>query len=409
MKNIFTSIALVFSIAAFAQQADSVQTPGGNFEIYYDFETQSKYSISSSAWDIGLTTDMRDASILINENAGVELYLYSTDTSQWSTLDTTGFAFDNIYNSEDNWAEGAFANQGTRHPDYGWGIYNMNSHDINGNRLFILKNREGAYLKVVVDKMSSRGDFTIRTANLDGSNAQTHSYSKMNPITKDRNFALLDIASNGVTAENPNTGDWDVKFTRYVTTVMQGPISQDMAVSGLKVNKGYEVAERAGVDVTSNDTSALSWSTSITEIGYDWKSFDRGTFQYNMTPDLTYFVRTTNGAIWKIYFTNYQGGAVGQSNFTIEEIKAGVTSASNTIAANTTIYPNPVRDVLNINNEEAINLDIVLTDIQGTTVANSVVQAFGTATINTSDLTSGIYFLEMKSETASYTKRVLVD
>ena len=55
-----------------------------------------------------------------------------------------------------------------------------------------------------------------------------------------------------------------------------------MAVSGVKINAGCKVAERKGIDVLSDDTSSLDWNTNITEIGYDWKAFDRCSFKYNM-------------------------------------------------------------------------------------------------------------------------------
>ena len=66
------------------------------------------------------------ASIIINENAGMELYVYSNDTNDWNTVDTAGFTFEKVYNSEESWENGAFSNLGTNHPDYGWGIYDMN-------------------------------------------------------------------------------------------------------------------------------------------------------------------------------------------------------------------------------------------------------------------------------------------
>lgn len=399
---------MIFGFAT-AQTVDSVATAGGNAEVYYNLETGTKYAVTASSWDIGLTSDMRDASIIINENAGVELFLYGNDTSEWSTLDTTGFAWENVYNSESTWAEGAFANQGTRHPDYGWGVYNMNTHDINGNRLFILKDKSGNYHKIVIDKMARNGEFTIRRANLDGSNAQTISYSKINPITKDRNFALMDLADGSVYAENPATTDWDIQFTKYITTVSMGPVTQDMSVSGVKINKGYQVAERRDVDVTSNDTSSLVWNTEITEIGYDWKSFDRSTFMYNMVEDLAYFIRTDKGSVWKIYFTDYQGGPAGQSNFVLEQIREAANVSDIAIANATQVYPNPATETLNVKNNEGNELSLSLKDIQGRQVQTSEVEAFGNAQIDVSALPSGIYFLQMSTESASATKRVIVD
>lgn len=408
MKKIFTSVFVLVSFIANAQTADSVVTDGGDLEVYYDFETGNKTDLDRTLWDIGLTSDLMNSSIIINENAGVELYLYSADTADWSMVDTAGFTFENIYNSEEDWAFGAFSNQGTTHPDYGWGVYNMNTNDIAGNRLFIIKTQTGQYLKMVVDKLDRTGKWFFRTANLDGSNLELYEYAKSTPESIDKNFALLNLSTGDYTMNNPDTKDWDVLFTRYITTVTMGPFTQEMAVSGLKINAGCEVAERTGVDVTSNDTSSLDWNTTITEIGYDWKTFNRGTFQYDFTQDLAYFVRTRNGAIWKIWFTGYQGSPVNKTVFNKEEIKS-VNSIGKYANFNTTVYPNPAKDVLNIRNEEGEALSITLMNAQGAVVLSTEVNAFDETSFATSDLAKGVYFLQLSTAKATSTKRVIFE
>ena len=105
IKNILTHILLVgfiFSGYVKAQNADSVITSAGTMDVYYDLATGNQTSVDRSMWDIGLSTSMRSSSIIINENAGIELFVYSKDTSEWNSVDTTGFNFDNIYNSEES-------------------------------------------------------------------------------------------------------------------------------------------------------------------------------------------------------------------------------------------------------------------------------------------------------------------
>ena len=50
-------------------------------DVYYDLATGNQTSVDRSMWDIGLSTSMRSSSIIINENAGIELFVYSKDTS----------------------------------------------------------------------------------------------------------------------------------------------------------------------------------------------------------------------------------------------------------------------------------------------------------------------------------------
>jgi len=409
MNKIFTTLFILAALVGNAQTADSVISRGGAMDVYYDFETQDKSELDRATWDIGLTTDMRGASIIINENAGTELYIYGTDTSDWSTVDTAGFDFENIYNSEATWSAGAFANQGTVHPDYGWGIYDQEKHNIDGNRIFILKTKTGEYLKVVIDQMSPAGVYKFRTAKLDGSNLEVYEYAKTDPKSMGKNFVLVNLDAGDFVFENPASRQWDILFTKYTTTVQMGPTSIDMAVSGVKINAGCEVAERLGEDVTSNDTSSLTWGTSIAEIGYDWKSFNRGTFQYEFTADLAYFVRTQNGAVWKIWFTGYEGGAVGKYVFNTEEIKAGVSSVAKYARLKTAVYPNPTRDVLNITNEENEALNIRVMNTQGAVLLESSVNAFETTSFSTTDLAKGIYFLQLSTANASSTQRVIFE
>ena len=285
----------------------------------------------------------------------------------------------------------------------------MNTHDILGNRLFIVKTQTGDYLKVVIDNLDSDGVWFFRTAMLDGSNEKSYEYAKSKEESAAKNFALLNLSSGDFDYSNADTKAWDILFTKYVTTVAQGPVSLDMAVSGVKINAGCEVAERAGEDVTSNDTSSLSWGTSITEIGYDWKSFNRGTFQYEFTADLAYFIRTQSGAVWKIWFTGYEGGAVGKYVFNTEEIKAGVNSVEKHANLNTNVYPNPTNGVLNISNKENERLNITLLSAQGAVILQTTVNAFDATRFDTKGLAKGVYFLQLSTSNATSTQRVIFE
>ena len=405
MKKIFTIVLALVALSASAQYPDSVMTMGGATDAYYDLGSRIQTPVSRSTWDIGLTTDARGASIIINENAGVELYLYSKDTSDWSTVDTAGFAFENIYNSETTWNAGAFANQGTTHPDYGWGLYNMNSHDINGNRLFIVKTKDGDYLKVVIDKMSAMGLYTFRTAKLDGSDLESYSYSKTQAESKDKNFALLDLTSGDFVYTNPNTKDWDILFTKYITFVQAGPNSRYQPVGGVKINAGCEVAQRDNVDPSSNDTSSLTWNTDITEIGWDWKSFDLQTSSYSMVAGRTYFVRTANGSVHKIWFTDY---SVGTANYKFNT-EALLLSTDKVSKLNTKVYPNPTVASLTIDNKEKEELTYTLLNTQGVTVYKGTVGASNKATIATDEFANGVYFLQLSTSSITNTQRVIFE
>ena len=406
MKKIISSIFLLLSVTIYAQTEDVVATAGGVNDVYYDFETQSKTAVARSTWDIGLTTDPQGASIIINENGGVELYLYGADTSAWSTLDTAGMKWTKIYNSETTWASGAFANQGTNHPDYGWGVYNSTTHDIVGNRIFILKNTLGELWKVMVPAMKANGDFAVRMAKVDGSSEMTYTFNKMD--FKDKNFHLITVNEDSAPINtNQNMKDRDMLFTKYITFVQAGPNSRYQPVAGVKVNVGCEVAQRDGIAIDSDDTTSLSWNSTITEIGWDWKTFDMASTSYIMVPDRTYFIRTANGAVWKLWFTDFTVGT-SNSTFNTKLIKESASS-KNMVQLKTQVYPNPASNALTIRNNENESLKATLMNAQGAIILTDNLSAFTAKTIPTSDFAKGIYFLQLSTSTTSNTQRVIFE
>ena len=409
IKNIIKHILVVGFITAGyvqAQNADSVITSAGTMDVYYDLQTGNHTSVDRAQWDIGLSTGMRNSSIIINENAGIELFVYSNDTSDWNSVDTAGFSFSNVFNSESLWENGAFSNLGTNHPDYGWGNYDMNLHNINGSRLFIIKTQTGEFLKMVVDQMSTLGDFTFRTANLDGTNLINHKHNKSEANGK--NFLLTNLYNREIAVGNPLSKDWNLLFTKYITEVRQGPTVRNMAVSGIKINAGCRVAERKGVDVASNDTSNLDWNTKITEIGYDWKAFDRGSRKYNMVEDLAYFVALPNGQMWKIWFTDYFGSPEGKFVFNTQKVRSGA-SINKVISLNTSIYPNPARTYTNISNRESTPILVDVIDMHGKVLFSEKLLANTTTQLSTDSYTSGIYTIRFNSENGVDFKKLIIE
>lgn len=407
IKNIIKHILVVGFITSGyvqAQNADSVITLAGTMDVYYDLQTGNQTSVDRSQWDIGLSTGKFNSSIIINENAGIELFVYGNDTSDWNSVDTAGFSFSNVYNSDSLWDNGAFSNLGTNHPDYGWGTYDMRKHIINGSRLFIIKTQTGEFLKMVVDQMDSA--FTFRTANLDGTNLINHKHNKSEANGK--NFLLTNLYNREIAVGNPLSKDWNLLFTKYITEVRQGPTVRNMAVSGIKINAGCRVAERKGVDVASNDTSNLVWNTKITEIGYDWKAFDRGSFKYNMVEDLAYFVALPNGQMWKIWFTDYVGGPEGKFVFNTQKVRSGA-SINKVISLNTSIYPNPARTYTNISNRESTPILVDVIDMHGKVLFSEKLLANTTTQLSTDSYTSGIYTIRFNSENGVDFKKLIIE
>ena len=106
-------------------------------------------------------------------DSGVELYTYPDGTiDDWAALDTTGIDWTPMYNSLETFDMGAF-NANTIPGDdfdYGWGRYNMSTHVISGDSLFVIKTISGAYKKMaIIQKNPMANTWQFKYANLDGS------------------------------------------------------------------------------------------------------------------------------------------------------------------------------------------------------------------------------------------------
>lgn len=404
MKKLFTLAFIFSSVMLLAQKADTVVTNGGQLDVYYHLNNDEVASNAAASWDIGFTAVPFDASIILNESGNAELYVYGSDTNAWNMVDTTGFAWENVYNSTETWSEGAFANPSS-HPDYGWGEYNNVSRDVEGNKIFILKTTAGTYKQITIQNMKAAGIFIFKIADLGGANTENYSITKSDYPGK--NFILFNVENGDVVDNEPLSADWHLLFTRYVIGIPFGQEIVNYAVSGVKINKNLEVAQRDGVPVSSNDTNGLAWNTNITEIGSDWKSFNRATGQYEFAEDRAYFVKDEAGNVWKIYFTGYEGGSQAASAFNVEQL-GGTASVSQPSKADFNVYPNPTTGILNLTNPTSGQVSIDVIDVKGSVKFTTSLPSKTTQQVDLSSLASGVYSVVLSNGTTLISKRIIV-
>jgi len=408
MNKILSLLLLCFVTASYAQKAGSVITNGGADDVYFSFANEEVKGVNRTTWDVGFTLKGFDASVTINENAGVALYLYGADTSAWNSVDTASFGWSSLFNSEESWSLGAFANNGSGHPDYGWGTYTTSNHDINGDRIFIIKLSNGDYKQIMIAKMSAAGVYTVKVGDIGGANSSYFQLDKKDAAYAGKSFVFYSLVNMAVVNEEPATASWDLLFTKYITLIPAGPQILPYLVSGVKVNASYEVAERTGFPTSSNDTSTLIWSKSITEIGSDWKTFNNSTFLYDISPDLTYFVRTTTGDVWKIYFTDYKGGSEGGFYFNTQKI-TGSASVNKLITLQSNIYPNPATSEIQLVNNETSEVSATVIDMQGRVLISAKLNALETVSLSTSSFARGVYTVIFANEYSTASKKLILE
>ena len=294
--------------------ADSISMGAGYVdEIYYSLENGIVGTPSRSGWDIAFSTDPRSSTVLINEGYGVELYAYPLgDNTEWDAVDTSSLSdWPSMFNSDTSWYFGAFDRNATEFPDYGWGVYNQTTHDVIGDSLFIIRLSDGSLKKISIEKRGAMtNSFNIKYGDIDDAGVSREipcgEYSA-------KNFVYFSLTSGEILDIEPEKNSWDLLFTRYHDE------SIPYIVTGVLSNTGVETAEVRNTDPALADPASAVFSDDISIIGADWKSFDMGTYTYNIEPDLCYFVKSGEETS-KLIFTGTDGSASGKIVFNIEKV-----------------------------------------------------------------------------------------
>jgi hypothetical protein len=340
----FTLIVLValFSQALSAQIiTDSIRTQASySNDVYYSFKNGEVKSVSNSEWQlafrIGGGLSIRSNAATASSTIGsVTVYEKpGKDTTQWGSFDTTDFATWKLLNNPDTtWEAGAFNvnKQAGNLYDFSWGEYNPVNHHVVGNRLYLVSVKTGAstsVLKKVWVVRNALGIWTVKYANLDGSNEQVKEIRSADHTGY--NFAYLSLLGDSVFNHEPVASSWDMVLTRYAGLQSTNP-DVYYPVTGILTNIGVKTAEVRGKNislVTLADTTKLS--ANMSEIGSDWKLLN-ASFQYYIPDSVTYFVKAKDGAFWKLNFTKFGGSSSGNSVFTKMAVATLLSTDTNTL------------------------------------------------------------------------------
>lgn len=281
-------------------------------DIYYSLENGEITSATNTTWDIAFATSMMNATILVNEGAGVKLYAHpETDTSKWDEIDSTGISgWQELYNSDTTWLAGAF-NHGTNlYNNWGWGYYGGTStnHNVIGQKMYAIQLTNGSLKKIFIYlKEGSTNTYYFKFADFDDNvniyeNVPLSNYST-------RNFIYYSLVNNEIINREPEANTWDLLFTRYFDEKSMH------IVTGILSNSNVKVAEVRGISPELADTTLSGFSDNISIIGSDWKTYDWMTDNFSLANDLTYFVKTATGKVFKLIFISSEGRSSGKIKF----------------------------------------------------------------------------------------------
>ena len=391
-------ISIVFIASAQQVVEDSISLgPGYSNQVYYAFGNGEVLSSSATNWDIAFRAGTFTSSIRINGGQGVRLYQLPGDTSAFSTTtDTIGLANYNVlYNADTTWEYGAFERNPSGQFNYGWGEYNTTTHIVSGTRAFLVEAVDGSFKKIVIEALN-RGTWKFRYADVDGSNLKTDSVVVSD--YNDKIYIGYSLVDQQVRDFEPILNQWDLVFTKFVTEDYNGTPYQE--VTGVLANLDVPLAEARNMAADDADVDNYTLtSDNIMTIGWDWKSLNFQTFQWELADSLSYFIKAQNDNIYQVWITDFAGSSSGNVNLSYRQVGtvSGIGATGN-IALEYKLYPNPNNGHFNIvyNNNNQTEMYFELYNLSGQLLyQQQLPQAIGlhTQAINMSsyDLPAGIY------------------
>ncbi len=419
MKTILYSlfITLIITSMQINSQAQTNDTAvmGASYanDIFYSLKNGTVKSEPRNNWDLGFYTNRWSAGIIINDGLGVKLYTYpKSDISGWNSIDTSGISqWVNTYNSDTVWEDGAFNRHALGHPDYGWGVYNMVSHDVVGDSLYILQLSTGGLKKVWIERKNSvLNTYYFKYADIDGQN-EVIEVLDVTPF-ESKLFVYYSIANQAVIDREPAKADWDLLFSKYAGTTFDSEGNPaPYIVTGVISNITDTISANHQVSPDFEDwTAAAPFNGDKATIGHSWKTFNMGTYTYDIEDSLVYFVRNESGDIYKFVLDYFSGSSTGKFGFVKKQVGfTSINETNNKMAL--TITPNPASSYTTVQCIDATaNAGMVkIYDQSGRMVVNYNVHiSNGQFRLDVSSLQSGLYILELNQAGKAARQKLMV-
>jgi Secretion system C-terminal sorting domain/HmuY protein len=416
MKKVFftsTIVSTLFFTSLQAQTLDTISLGAGYAnQVWYNLLTDAEYRSPKSNWELAFSVLKPDAAIWVHPT--INLYRSNKPISAWAgALDTMGLAASRIHqNTDTDWTYGAFNATSSGQFDFGWGSYNLATHDVTGDSIYVLQYPNGTYKKIMIEKLSYDTSYFFKYANLDGTGEQSVELKKATYGAK--NFAYYSLTTNSATDREPLRADWDLTALQYKSLAPDANgVLIPYTLTGILHNRGVTTA-KIRRDTANNTWNTLTFKTDINAIGANWKSYNQPTNAYTVTDSTAYFVKTKNGRIYKLIFTGFvpaDGNMIFKRQYllgtSVEDVKNGNIALA--------VYPNPAADgdvqiVYDLGNYVG-NAQLQLSDITGKTIWTEKV--IGNETLNVVqmpqlNLTSGIYFIQLAYNGKHITQKIVI-
>ncbi|MFZ1749849.1 MAG: HmuY family protein [Saprospiraceae bacterium] len=425
MKYFYLFIFTSFSIQLSTGQSFVEMSTGAGYnkQSFVKLSTGAQKQVNNDSWDLAFSAfGFQDAGIFINESAGSTMgqnlpltELYYAQTTDWSAaIDVEKIKDVTYLNSEASWVYGAFnETRDTLNPfDYGWGKYQPATNRVIGDKVFVMRLRNGEFRKVKIESLTGT-TYTFKYAKLDGTGEVTKT---LNKLTDNRGQKLIffSFTTNNTVDVLPATG-FDLMYCRYISLAKDpnGTIVQQYNVTGVLTGPGVQTAKATGINPTTVSLNDYKdkFVSKTDAIGYDWKNLVGTGWVIDATT--VYFVKTEDGKIYKLQFIDFEGSATGTA--VIQKTDLGVSSSNEIEGVETGIFPNPVSNQLfislDISESLSGNLRTEVIDISGKVMTSGTIDAssgFKVLEINTADWNAGMYFVKIIDERNQTVSKMIV-
>lgn len=154
--------------------------------------------------------------------------------------------------------------------------------------------------------------YVLKYADLNGSNEHTVSVTK-NP---DYHYIYLSFSNNQILTIEPQKYDWDLCFTSY-THVFYDPYTPYL-VTGVLINthdcQAAKIFHKNFADIQYQDVLNTSFTNQRDIIGYDWKTYNFNTAQFEIDFNKNYLIKDSEGFYYKLRFIGFYDNSGNKGN-----------------------------------------------------------------------------------------------
>ncbi|MDR3679291.1 MAG: HmuY family protein [Flavipsychrobacter sp.] len=272
------------------------------WQVYFNLRTNTVVGQNlKTAWDISCEASQSGYHITLNASKAMFAFKTTkTVLTSVSNSDTLGFAINKKWDAPSgNMDSTAIGDWRTDRSVY---IIDK-GYDQNG----AWQGMEKLQLLSVTDT-----NYTIHFAAINGSGEATLS------IKKDSSYNSSFVSFTDLTqvSVEPPKATWDIVFSQYLFVFYTYNPPLPYLVTGCVLNRYNTAAVKDTTDqfaqIAYSNVSSYKWSSDITTIGYDWKTYTGGSYIINT--GYNYIIQTADSRYYKLHFVGYYNSKGAEGN-----------------------------------------------------------------------------------------------